>query len=293
MTTQSDVRILVGFDGSDDGMAALQFAADEAAARAATLHIVYAVDDTVLNSAWGIVFDVEAVQRSGLELLEGAREVAHSRGVPLESITTECAMGQPAAVLSRLSESVSLVVVGRRAESGEHAMFVGSTAVGLAGTAACPAILVSALHRSRPRPHGVIGVGLDPGARGLIAVEWALKRAHRLSGRVRILTVVRPPQSRLFGTVSGPSEEQKERMLADVRERVTAAVGTVTAEVSNVPVDIEVRVGSPVDELVAMSSEVDLLIVGVHPTFPTYSVGGIVRGLMAHGACPVGLVRHK
>ena len=41
-----------------------------------------------------------------------------------------------------------------------------------------------------------------------------------------------------------------------------------------------------------MSEELDLLIVGVHPTFPTYSLGGVVRGLMAHSGCTLGLIRH-
>ena len=104
--TTPDIRILIGFDGSDDSMAALEFAATEAAVRSGVLHIVYAVDDTVLNSAWGIVFDVEAVRRGGLELLERAREIAHARGVPLEKIETECLVGQPAAVLSRLGRRV-------------------------------------------------------------------------------------------------------------------------------------------------------------------------------------------
>lgn len=293
MTSPAPRRILVGFDGSDDSVAALQYAADEAAASDATLRIVFAVDDTVLNSAWGIVFDVTAAREDGEKTLSRARELAHERGVPLDAIIAEIALGQPPAVLSRISESASLVVVGRRAESGEHSMFVGSTAVGLAGTTSCPAVLVSALNRPPATPHGVVGVGLDPGAHGLLAVEWALKRASRLGSRVRVVTVVRQPQSRLFGASSGPSAEQRERAMADVRTRVSAELDAMAEQVPGVEVEVDFRYGSPVDELVALSGEVDMLIVGVHPRFPTYSIGGVVRALMTHAACPLGLIRHK
>jgi nucleotide-binding universal stress UspA family protein len=289
--TTTDIRILVGFDGSDDSMAALEFASTEAATRAGVLHIVYAVDDTVLNSAWGIVFDVEAVRQGGLDLLDRARETAHSRGVPLDKIETECLVGQPAAVLSRLSEGSSLVVVGRRAESGTHSLFVGSTAVGLSGTAGCPVVMASDLNRT-DAPQGVIGVGLDPGAHGIVAVEWAMKRARRLGHRVQVLTVVKKVQGRFFGG-GAPSEEQLTRAVDDVHARVTAAVATLAESIPGVEVDVQVRYGSPIDELVAMSEELDLLIVGVHPSFPTYSLGGVVRGLMAHSGCTLGLIRHK
>ena len=157
-TNGSPIRILVGCDGSEDARAALAFAAAEAKGRDAVLHLVHAIDDTVLNSAWGIVFDIEAVRQGGLDLLAGARDEAIALGVPAEHIETDCLVGQPAAVLSRLSETSSLVIVGRRAESGEHSMFVGSTAVGLAGTASCPVVVSSGLNQAQ-KPTGLIGVG--------------------------------------------------------------------------------------------------------------------------------------
>lgn len=289
MSDNAEVRILVGYDGSDDGVAALNFGVAEAVARGGVLHLVYAVDDTVLNSAWGIVFDVDAVRKAGLDLLEQAREQAHGRGVPLDRIETECLVGQPAAVLSKLSEQSSLVVVGRRAERGTSAMFVGSTAVGLAGTAGCPTIMASALNQDA-QPKRVIGVGLDPGGRGVVGLEWAMKRAKRLGDRVRVVSVVKHPTSRIWG--AGPTEEQRERAMADVRQRLQAGLDAAAVKIPEVPVELDVRYGAPADELVALSQEVDLLIAGVHPSFPTYSVGGTVRGLMAHSTCTLGLIRH-
>ncbi len=31
----------------------------------------------------------------------------------------------------------------------------------------------------------------------------------------------------------------------------------------------------------------------VHASFPTYSVGGLIRGLLSHGRCPIGVIRPK
>jgi len=290
--TTGEIKILVGYDGSDDGVAALQFAASEAVARGGRLSLVFSVDDTMLNSAWGIVFDVEAVRQGGLDLLQEARDQAHARGVPLERIDTDCVLGQPGAVLSRLSQEASLVVVGRRSEGGEGSAFVGSTAVGLAGTAGCPVVVV-AHGQHADAPKRVIGVGLDPGAHGMVAVDWALMRAKRLGARIIVRTIVRPPTSRFFSLGSGPSDEQKRTMFDGVRAVVDPAVEAARQELPGVPVEVQYRYGSPSDELVELSKECDLLILGVHPSFPTYSVGGTVRAAMTHSACPLGLIRHK
>ena len=291
LMTTTDVHIVVGFDGSDDATSALSFAAAEALAREGDLRIVYAIDDTMLNSTWGIVFDVDAERRGGEELLAKARAQAIEAGLAPEAVETGTLLGQPAAVLTKLSEDAALVVVGRRSESGERSMFVGSTAAGLAGAAGCPVVMTSQLNATEAETKA-IGVGLDPGAHGLVAVEWAMKRAKRLGDRVQVLTVVKKAQSR-FLLGSGPSEEQIARAVADVRAQVEAAVGELRAAAPDVDVAVEVRYGSPIDELLAFSEEQDMLILGVHPSFPTYSLGGVVRGLMAHANCTLGLIRHK
>ncbi len=55
-------RVLVGYDGSDDAYAALNFAIKEAISTDSEIALIYAVDDTVLNSAWGVVFDPEEIK---------------------------------------------------------------------------------------------------------------------------------------------------------------------------------------------------------------------------------------
>ena len=55
-------RVIVGFDGSDDSSRALAYGAAEALVRSAELVLLHAVDDTVLNSAWGVVFDPDEIR---------------------------------------------------------------------------------------------------------------------------------------------------------------------------------------------------------------------------------------
>ena len=70
-------RIVVGFDGSDDSFRALAHGVREALLREAELVLVHAVDDTVLNSAWGVVFDPEQIKEGAAEML--ANTPARSR----------------------------------------------------------------------------------------------------------------------------------------------------------------------------------------------------------------------
>ncbi len=289
---QGPARVLVGFDGSDDSHRALVYAIDEAKAREAELVLVHAVDDTVLNSAWGVVFDPDAIRAAAAEMLEGGVAEAVNAGLARDRVRTDVVLGNPAAALSSLSEQASLIVVGRRSVSAGERMFVGSTAVGVAGAAHCPVIMVSATgHVHEPRS-GLVGVAVDSAGRGSIALEWALQECGRRGGSVVVLSVCKAPQSRIFHA-GHPTQEQQDAAMAITRDRVAAMVSQLSTQFPGVPVDIQVSYGTPLDILVAKTDELDLLVLEVHPSFPTYSIGGVIRGLMTHGRCPIGTIRAK
>lgn len=98
---------------------------DEAKRRDAELAVVNAVDDTVLNSAWGVVFDAEQIKSGAAELLDAAVEEAVRAGLARNRVRTEVVLGNPTAALTRLSDQASLVVVGRRS-SEPGSPFAGS-----------------------------------------------------------------------------------------------------------------------------------------------------------------------
>lgn len=288
---QGPARVLVGFDGSEDSYQALAYGIGQAKAREGELVVVHAVDDTVLNSAWGVVFDPEEIKLNAAEMVARGVEDAVTAGLPRERIRTEVVLGNPAAALTRLSSHASLVVVGRRASEPGERPFVGSTSVGVVGTSHAPVVVVSSADVIHEAPIGLIGVGVDTSARGAVALEWALQESGRSGAGVAVLSVVRTPQGRWF--TSQPTAAQQAEAVRVTTSRMEDMVGEITEDYPDVDVSLEVSQGNPVDVLVARSETLDLLVVEVHASFPTYSVGGLIRGLLTHARCPVGVVRPR
>lgn len=283
--------IVVGFDGSDDGIAALEFACEDARQRGAVVNAIHAVDDSMLNSAWGIVFDIDAYRRTGEGLIDQAREIAASHGVHDTQFLGEVILGQPVTVLMHASENASVLVVGRRAEPGADAMFVGSTGVGLAGQTSAPLVVISELARRRERT-GLLSVAIDSSQAGSPALAWGFRRAARLGERLQVVSVVTRPRGRFF-LHHGTTDEQMDAAATEAARRLEAILQPFRAEEPSVEAKVSVRKAeSMVEELIRVSGESDMLIVGVHTGFPSYSIGGTVRGLMAHSSCPLGLIRH-
>ncbi len=289
---QGTPRVLVGFDGSDDAYRALELGIAEAKAREAELVVVHAVDDTVLNSAWGVVFDPEEIKLNAVEMLARGVEDAVQAGLPRDRVRTEVVLGNPAAALTRMSHQASLIVLGKRAAAPEERMFIGSTTVGVVGAAHCPVIVVAAADAIRHARTGVIGVAVDTSARGAVALEWALQECAQFGGRVVVLSIVREPSGRWFS--GGQLTEEKKAAAVEVtRARMAEMVSEITEDYPEVDVTLEISYGSPVDVLMARTDELDLLMLEVHASFPTYSVGGLIRGVLTHGRCPIGVIRPK
>lgn len=284
---EGPARVIVGYDGSTDADAALRYGVTQAVSRDAELFLVNAVDDLVLSSAWGVVFDVETIRDAARQILQSAVDQAAGLGMPADRIRHDVELGNPAAVLARHSEEASLIVLGRSSSAEGERVYVGATAVGVAGTAHCPVVVVGAEHLEREAPVGRIGVGVNSAAKGAAALEWALRECEARGGEVRVISIARAAAAgRLFHGGSVPSEVREE-LVRVTTDRIDAMIAPLAAAHPAVTMAVDVSYGSPLDELVPKTTELDLLVVEVQPSFPTYSIGGTVRGLMAHSHCPV------
>ena len=288
-TADTRPMIIVGVDGSEDGLRATRYGARVAGKRA-RLHLVHAVDDAVLAGAWGVVYDPTILQQAGEKATEAAVQAALDTGIDPNQVTSEVVLGNAAAVLARQSESAALMVLGRRAVSGLERMFVGSTSVAAVASAHCPTVIISqAVNPDPTGQYGRVVVGLDAGPHAGRTLEWAMAEAQARGAKLEVVHVSEPKSTGLFGR-GNVTDEAREAQMKAAREGVTALVDEARAKMPDVEVSVDVLYGNPVDALVGRTGHADLLVLGIQSPSPARAVGGTIRGLMAHSQSPICLI---
>ena len=284
-------HVLVGVDGSEDGLRAVAYAVRTARARDIDLLLVHAVDDAVLAGTWGVVYDPSSLETAAGEVLTEASRHATEVGMAADRIHTEVVLGNAAAVLAKLSKDAVLLVIGRRAISGLERMFVGSTSVSLASTAACPVVVISnATNPQMTGTHGVVAVGIECDKHSTRTLREAFQEAQRRGVKVLALTVQANVPPGMFGGYRLTHDAEAEMKRA-AEVQLADLVGRVAGDFPDVPHDLRVTLGHPVEQLIATSAEADLLVLGMRPpSVIGFSIGGVTRAVLAHAKSPLLIV---
>lgn len=136
-------RILVPTDGSEGARAALEHAMGLAELTGAELHVVHAVDPTLVPPEIGGENVVGALKEAGRTLVERARERASDEGLGVE---TAVLSGPPHEAVRRYAadRDVDLVVMGTHGRTGLDRWLLGSVAERLVRTSPVPVLTVHA-----------------------------------------------------------------------------------------------------------------------------------------------------
>jgi nucleotide-binding universal stress UspA family protein len=131
-------RIVVGFDGSDESLSALEWAARQAELTGSALEIVAAWEwPTSLGWAPMPGYDPVAETKKLLEpTLKSLRDAR-----PKVAVGWKVVEGHPAPVLVSESHGAELLVVGRRGHGEFVGMLIGSTSEYCVANAACPVVV--------------------------------------------------------------------------------------------------------------------------------------------------------
>ena len=143
MTQDLARTIVVGMDGSDDAMRALDWALAEATAHGMSVLLVHGVD-IGLSAAdpYGGGYVLEQLQESGKFALDAAEERCREDGVACER---RLQVGSPAYTLVEAARGAAMLVIGSRGHGGFAGLLLGSVSTACVHHAHCPVVVV-------PRP---------------------------------------------------------------------------------------------------------------------------------------------
>lgn len=136
-------KVVVGIDGSPASLEALEFAAQEARHRGASLEVIMTWDWPLAYARTPMLHESDPVQGAQKEFEASVASLKRAyRELP---ITTSFVHGHPAPALVEASKGADLLVVGSRGHGSFVGMLLGSVSQHCAAQAHCPILI----HRSR------------------------------------------------------------------------------------------------------------------------------------------------
>ncbi|MFI0980942.1 universal stress protein [Streptomyces sp. NPDC021093] len=288
--------LIVGVDGSEPSLAALDWAADEAAARGAPLLVVHASrwdEYAALEPAFGL--GRPSVQVYADDIAATAVERA-ARRRPGVRVTSTVVGEDPAFALVRLAEDADAVVVGSRGHGELAELLLGSVSLTVAARATSPVIVVrggrehAAAEQEAVR---TVAVGVDVPEDAAPAVEFAFRESLLRGAPVVVVHAWRCPAHEVPDHPRTHPDDHRLRAERQVEEALKGAV-RAHPEFADVTVRREVVEGPARSALLDASRTAGLLVVGARRRkgHLGMQLGPVDHGVLHHAACPVAVVPH-
>lgn len=256
--------LVVGVDGSESSLRAVDWAADEAARHGVPLRLVYAsmwerYEGAGLLSATDQPFErvmAEQIIAAGTERAQRRRpEVQTSSAVlPDDAVTALLTAGREAFA----------VVTGTRGRGGLAELLLGSVSLAVAARAICPVIVVRGAEENREGAFRQVTLGVDDDPEGLAATRFAFREAAARGCALHAVRAWRCPAHEMVDhpLITGyPSRVYEERASSLLTDTLHEAVRDLPDH-QQVEVRRQVVEGHAHKVLLAASTEADLLVVG-------------------------------
>lgn len=295
--------VTVGLDGTRQSLAAADWAAGEALIRDAPLQLVQ-VRATGAYPYSPIVIEDQAEREWSQKITGEVGEHLARRHPELRTTVTMIA-GRPSHVLSDLSGSTDLLVLGSRGLSSALGYVMGSTALGTVAHAVCPVVLVRAADEDQeveaaeaaspaaPSRGGIV-LGLDFGRPCDDLIDFAFRTASLHSRRLHVLHGWHLPPA-LGATPSYPvGMELEDHMQGDESRMLTEALIPWHEKFPEVEVVRGAVMGRAQAILTEAAVDASLLVVGRrirHARVGTH-IGPVAHAVMHHVRIPVAIVPH-
>jgi nucleotide-binding universal stress UspA family protein len=282
-------RVVVGVDGSEPSLRALDMAAEEAARRGATREMVYSAGWPRRSRVPVTAADTERMRVAAAAVLDEAGQRAHGHVPGLRVVAQVHTEALAADALVKASRTAALTVVGTRGHGGFAGLLVGSVSLRVAAHCEGP-LLVVGDSRGRGIPErGTVLVGMraesdEP------ALRFGFEEAARHDSSLRVLHAWGQP--RMPGRLQLPPSEARQARAA-ASERVRELVDPVSEDHPGVKVSADEQGGSPAATLIEASRAADVLVIAVHRRQQRrlgLQLGSVAHAVLHHAHCPVVLL---
>ena len=266
--------VVVGVDGSQSGMAAVEAAAHEADRSGVELRLAHAFEWSSAHVPSGVP-PWDQGGAGACRVVRGALTEAERwalRVAPHVRVTHEVLMGSPVAVLESGSREASLIVVGSRPPGRSGSLRAGSVAGQLAAHGRSPVLVV----RGRPDPSGAVVLAGGRTQEARAAAEFAFAEASARGADLVVLDRTTAWNSRSRNGFAGALSVLSEKY----------------PDVTTHRVRVPVR-GGLCRALVEASTRAQLVVVGSRnrDRLAGALLGPVSRAALHHADCPVAVIR--
>ncbi|WP_327381624.1 universal stress protein [Streptomyces sp. NBC_01207] len=285
--------VTVGFDGSRESLAAVDWAAREAVCRAVPLRLlqVWSKNDGRRTR----LVDPATAQGWGERAL-GTAERRLRRRHPGLLTETQWVCGDPVEELCVAADEAELLVLGSRGLGGLAGFLAGSVSLAVLARTRRPVVLVRPHNgpaAGEDGPAGEVVVGLDVSALGDEVLAFGFAAADRYGCGLRVLHAWALPA--LYGADMGAALQLVWAEVAqDARRALDEALAPWTEKYPGVSVVRECRQGRPAQDVAEASRGARLVVVGrrnQRARIGTH-IGAVTHAVIHHSLAPVTVVPH-
>jgi nucleotide-binding universal stress UspA family protein len=279
--------VIVAVDGTEQGYAAVRYAASEARRLDVRLDIVHVLPGYLAVAPMRMPVVPDASFASyGAEILARAKDAALVAFPGLE-VGTHLREGDRSQRLLAFAEHARLIVLGSRSPRSLDRLWTGDTVTGVAGRAGCPLVVVPA-DRDPGEVHGRIAIGLKaPGQAGAL-FDAGFQFAHELETELVVLHAWR-----LQGVYDDiiAHQTETERWQREQTDLIEKELAHYRGMFPDVPVRVYVRHEDSAHALVRATRGDDrLLILRTSRGGLAHHLGRTARAVLRDAHCPVEVV---
>ncbi|MGW4909291.1 universal stress protein [Streptomyces sp. NPDC004270] len=284
--------ITAGVDGTEESLAALDWAAREAVRRGLPLRVVHAwryEEQAALGgdreTQYGWVSD---------GVTESVRTVTGRN--PELAVSVDVVAGDPVEALVEAAAGAELLALGSRGHGRVVGFLLGSVGQQVIAEAVRPVVLVRAGDRPTAEAAGrEVVVGQQGGPEDSAAVlEFAFETAAARGATVRVVRAWTLPPVFAYSPGSLKLLDETGGLEPFEKKALSEAVRPLRERFPDVPVAEHVEMGSAGQVLLSVAGRAQLMVVGrrAHRTAVGARIGSVAHGVLHHADCPVAVVPH-